>query len=60
MSLKARIDAVVEKLKEFQEGTDDSQETTPVILRNAATFIEDELGDMIDELEEISRELCDQ
>lgn len=57
MSLKKRIDAVVEKLKDFMEGTDDSAETTPSILRNAAIFIEDELEDMIEELEEIAEEL---
>ncbi len=47
MSLKERIEAVLQKLENFRDGIDDRSETTPSILRNVATFIEDELEDLI-------------
>jgi len=57
MSLNKRLDGVIEKLQEFKDGSDDSTETTPSILRNMATFVEDELGDVISELEAIADEV---
>ncbi|MEC0169867.1 hypothetical protein [Paenibacillus graminis] len=57
MSLKARIEEAVQKMKDFQNDTDDCKYSTGNILVNISDFIDDELDGLVEDLEELADEV---
>ncbi|MEK4853844.1 hypothetical protein NST04_28675 [Paenibacillus sp. FSL H7-0756] len=59
MSLQKRIEKAVQTLKDFQNAVDDAKHQTGDILISISDFIDDDLDDLVEELNEISSEVGD-